>query len=145
MLKKIVLILTVIISLISNVGITKAHENESQRFESIKYVTVDDVLISIISPKINQIVDYQYGKNMIWNIRKVKSVSLKNDYENNHPEKSWYEVELNLVVGELPYSHEGLLKLKIITPKSSSAYSKNLEGNSLKNVDVSLISYTKIK
>lgn len=144
-LKKIILILTVIISLAFNVIVTKAQGNESQRFESIKYVTVDDVLVSMIAPKINQIIESQYGKKMMWNIRKVESVSLKNDYKNNHPEVSWYEIELYLSVGEQPNYHEGLLKIKIDTPEISRSYSQNLEGDFLKNIEVKLLRYTKIK
>ncbi|SMQ81012.1 hypothetical protein SAMN05444673_4090 [Bacillus sp. OV166] len=71
-------------------------------------VSSEDVLKSILYPKLLQIVDEQYGgPNVDWSIEGVENVSLK---KNNND--IWYEVQLSLKINQSKKEHYDNVTLK---------------------------------
>ncbi|GGH80918.1 hypothetical protein JOD43_002467 [Pullulanibacillus pueri] len=114
----------------------------------VKYVTTGDILLTLIEPKLNKIVSDQYGEPLPVQPVKIVSAGRVVDpalHKNAGEDTSWFQVEINILVGDLHKKvHLDEVILKIDAP-NIEATEHHFMSDDIKNIDVELLKYTKGK
>mgnify|MGYP005828091775 CR=1 FL=1 len=143
--KKFLIVAFVSMLIFSTGGLANANEKESGESQG-GYVTTEDILFTLISPKLDQIVKEQYGKQMIFNPLKVQEV---NYVHKGTPQKGqdnyngWIEVHMLILVGD-PSENPKIdgLVLKIDAPNIGTS-KPTKPSNEIKDIQVDLVKYYK--
>jgi hypothetical protein len=144
--KKFLIAAFVSMLIFSTGGLANANEQTSGKSQGY-YLTTEDILFSLISPKLDQIVKEQYGKQMIFNPLKVQEV---NYVSKGTPEKGkdnnysgWIEVHMLVMVGE-PSENPKIdgLVIKIDAPNIGTT-KPTRPSNEIKDIQVDLVKYNK--
>ena len=116
-------------------------------FKKNVYATTEDILLMIISPKVENIIQEKYGQKMTWNVQKVARVDLIIDHTQKESD-AWYEMKLAVIVAdpqnEKPEWKSDFIKLKIDMPNLLP--DREAKGSDeIKDIKIDLINYEQIR
>jgi hypothetical protein len=144
MLKKTTFLLIMSVVMLSSSVFAKGAENLPVRVDS--YFTTEDVLLSLIEPKLNKIVKDQYGKEMIINPLKIQEVAaihkgLAQKGKSNG--EGWFQLDMSILVGE-PSENPTLdnMIIKIDAPNIGGT-APHLVSEEIEDIKVELVKYIK--
>jgi hypothetical protein len=133
LMKKAVMILVmVLISASLNIPKTNAEERKVNKEEMILFTTSEQMLLSFIEPKVEEIVQKEYGMRKPWRFVKVNEV--KHVAKIKKPD-SWYEVKTLIAVGEKSQKKYDNLTLKFSDHYYNDDFMKNLSNVSFELLD----------
>jgi hypothetical protein len=140
MMKKTVLILFVLgLMAISSLNIYKgeAEVQDSSKEKMVHYYSTDELLMSFIQPKVEEIVQKEYGQRMPWSfvkVNEVKGIALIKE------PTDWFEVKAVIAVEE-----KSATKFDALTLKFDNHYYNNDKDfmKNLKNISFDLLEYKK--
>lgn len=128
----------VFVALIS-LSITKgeAEVPNSKKEKMVHYYTSDELLLSFIGPKVEEIVQKQYGQRMPWDfvkVSEVKGIALIKEPQD------WFEVKAVIAIEE-----NSRKKYDALTIKFDNHYYNNDKDfmKNLKNISFDLLEYEK--
>ncbi|WP_282139275.1 hypothetical protein [Rossellomorea aquimaris] len=146
MIKKILLGVFVSCLILSTSTLVNANDQASGSSRGY-YISTEDVLFSLISPKLDQIVKEQYGKQMIFNPLKVQEVNYVSKGTAEKGEESnysgWIEIHMLVMVGD-PSENPKIdgLVIKIDAPNIGTT-KPTPPSNEIKDIEVDLVKYYK--
>ncbi|MED1865849.1 DUF3888 domain-containing protein [Fictibacillus nanhaiensis] len=122
--KAVMILVLVLISASLNVPITHAEVRKVTNDEMILFTTTEQMLLSFIEPKVEELVQEEYGMRMPWRFVQVNEV--KHVAKIKEP-TSWYELKTVIAVGE-----KAKKKYDNLTLKFTNHY--NNDKNFMKNM-----------
>ncbi|MBD8590026.1 hypothetical protein IFT92_19740 [Peribacillus simplex] len=142
--KKTTFLLIMSVVMLSSSVFAKGKEDTPERVNG--YVSTEDILLSLIEPKLNKIVKDQYGKEMIINPLKIHDVAnmLKGTCEKGTDScDGWFQLDLTILVGE-PSENPKIdsIILKIDAPNIGGT-APHLVSEEIKDIKVELVKYIK--
>jgi len=116
-------------------------ESEPKKVDG--YFTTEDILFSIIEPKLIKIVHNQYEKEMIVNPVRVEDVAIMQQQNGKGNYDGWYEVKLSVLVGE-PDGETNMdtVILEIDAPNIGGT-APRMEKEDLRGIEIKLVKYFK--
>lgn len=138
--KKSLLIFTVMVLMVlASLNITKgeAEVQNSSKDKMIHYYSTDELLLIFIRPKVEEIVQKEYGQRMAWDfvkVSEVKGIALVKE------PKDWFEVKAVIAVEE-----NSKTKFDALTIKFDDHYYNNDKNfmKNLRNISFDLLEYKK--
>ncbi len=108
----------------------------------VKYVTTEDILLGLIRPKVEQIVQKQYGqKDLVTNFGRVHSAGLVHGFaKHENDDDGWFQIKMSVLVGEPPNVNMDGMVIRVDAPYIGEHRSDNI-----KDIQVDLIKYWKSK
>jgi hypothetical protein len=112
------------------------------------YSTTQDILFSIIRPRLNKIVNEQYGREMFANPMKVNEVYIMNKLKSTKGKdtyEGWYQLDMFIWVGEKKPDENfkmDRIVLKIDIPNVGEAY-QPYKSDEINDITVDLVEYYK--
>lgn len=129
----------IFVMVLSSLNITKgeAEVQTSSKEKMVHYYTTDELLLSFIQPKVEEIVQKEYGQRMPWSfvkVNEVKGIALIKE------PKDWYEVKAVIAVEE-----NSKTKFDALTIKFDNHYYNNDKNfmKNLRNISFDLLEYKK--
>lgn len=142
--KKFMVLFLLAISLFSGTNLTNAKTETPERIPA--YRTTEDILITIINPRLNKIVEEQYGKRMIVNPLRVHDVAVMEKListKGRDKWDSWYEVRMSILVGDPSEKPKrDVIVLKIDAPYIGGPV-RNIANDKIEGITVDLVKYYK--
>jgi hypothetical protein len=127
--------------------LVSAKVSEEGKIKKNIYATTEDILLMIISPKVENIIQEKYGQKMTWNVQKVARVDLIIDHTQKESD-AWYEMKLAVDVSdpqmEKPEWKLDFIKLKIDMPNLLT-HRGTVGSDEIKDIKVDLIDYQQIR
>lgn len=125
--------------ILSSLNITKgeAEVQTSSKEKMVHYYSMDELLLSFIEPKVEEIVQKEYGQRMPWyfvKVNEVKGIALIKE------PKGWFEVKAVIAVEENSKTKFDALTIKL--DNHSYNNDKNFMKN-LRNISFDLLEYKK--
>ncbi|MEM5016522.1 DUF3888 domain-containing protein [Metabacillus indicus] len=130
-----VLVFAALVSL--NISSGEAEVPRTSKKEMVHYLSAEELLLNFIGPKIEEIVQEQYGQRKPWHFVKVSEV--KGIASVKEP-KDWFEVKAVIAVEE-----KSKMKYDALTIKFDNHYINNDSDfmKNLKNISFDLLKYEK--
>jgi len=140
-LKKMFMLLLLTILLYNGDLVSAKTEEKSEKVDG--YFTAEDILFSIIEPKLIRIVHNQYDKDMIVNPVKVEDVAMVQKQIEKGKYNGWFEVKLSVLVGE-PDGETNMdtVILEIDAPNIGGT-APRLEKDGVSGIEIKLVKYYK--
>lgn len=132
------MIFVVFIMVLASLNINKGEaEVKTPKEEMVHYYSTDELLLSFIQPKVEEIVQGEYGSRMPWyfvKVNEVKGIALIKE------PKDWIEVKIIIAVEE-----DSKTKFDAITVKFDNHHYNNDKNfmKNLRNISFELLEYKK--
>jgi len=145
--KKFIIMLFSLALILGSGNLVSAKVSEEGKIKKNVYATTEDILLMIISPKVENIIQEKYGQKMTWNVQKVARVDLIIDHTKKESD-AWYEMKLAVYVAdpqkEKPEWKLDFIKLKIDMPNLLT--DREAKGSDkIKDINIDLIDYQQIR
>lgn len=145
--KKFIIMLFSLALILGSGNLVSAKLSEEGKIKKNVYATTEDILLMIISPKVENIIQEKYGQKMTWNVQKVARVDLIIDHTQKESD-AWYEMKLAVVVADpqnkKPEWKLDFIKLKIDMPNLLP--DREAKGSDeIKDIKIDLINYEQIR
>ncbi|MGE6719561.1 hypothetical protein ACQKGD_19675 [Peribacillus frigoritolerans] len=147
--KKFIMITFATMIMFSSGVIVNAKEENAKRVEG-GYFSTEDILFSIIEPKLEKIVNDQYGKEMIVNPMKVNDVYFMEKRKSTKGKDTidgWIELDMIIMVGDRKPNENfkvDAVVLKIDAPNIGGT-APHLVSDKIEGIQVDLVKYYKHK
>ncbi|MGE8081913.1 hypothetical protein [Peribacillus loiseleuriae] len=97
--RKIVVLFFTILLIFSTTNSVNAEVSKEGKIKKDVDATTEDILLTIIEPKLEKIIQDKYGHKMSWHVQKVSKVGLIIDHTQKESE-AWYEMTLAAQVSD---------------------------------------------
>jgi hypothetical protein len=145
--KKFLTLLFTIMLMFTATNLVNAEVSKDGKVKKNVYATAEDILLTIIEPSVEKIIQDKYGQRMSWDVQKATDIGLIIDHTKKESE-AWYEIELAINVSSFekdkPEWALDIIKLKIDTPNILSHRGK-IASNEIKELKIDLIDYQQIR
>ena len=137
--KTLLMVFVMVLMILSSLNIAngEAKVKNSNKEQIVHYYSADELLLSFIQPKVEEIVQKEYGQRMPWSfvkVNEVKGIALIKE------PKDWFEVKVVIAVEENSKTKFDALTIKF--DEHHYNYDKNFMKN-LRDISFDLLEYKK--